>query len=143
MRRAEQGQLVIDDFFEVGLSPRSAQENAVYEEPRRAGNANLASLRQVGVDFGFEFAALEARLKRFLIQMQRTGLREQFSAIQLGLVRVQSIVIFPKLSLFARAASRFSRALSLRMNFPQGEVQVSKFYLPVVLREKFVQSALA
>src|ERR1700746_317825 len=75
--------------------------------------------------------------------MQCPGLFEQFSAIQLRLVCIQGIVIFPKLSLLARAARRFSRALSLRMDFPQREVQVSKLYPPVVLCEKFVQGGLA
>src|SRR5258706_11713053 len=143
MRRAEHRQLTVDDFLEVSLGSRATQKNSVYEEPRRACNADLAPLRQVSVDFGFKLAAVEAGLKRFLVQMQCPGLREQFSAIQLGLVRVQGIVIFPKPSLFARAARRFSRALCLRMNFPQREVQVSKLYPPFVFREKFVQCALA
>src|SRR6266404_7435725 len=123
MRGAEQGQLDIDDFLEVGRRYRTTQKNAVYEKPRSARYADLTSLFQVGFDFGFEFAAVEARLKRFLVQIQRPGAGQQFSAIQLGLVRVQGIMIFPKLSLFARASSRFGRALGLRVDFAQWEVQ--------------------
>src|SRR5215470_15071687 len=108
MRRAEHRQLAIDDFLEVGLRPCATEKNAVYKKPGRPCNADLTSLRQVGVDFGFEFAAIEARLKRFLIQMQRPGMSQQFCATQLGLIRVQGIVILPKLSLFARATSCFS-----------------------------------
>src|SRR5882724_5125264 len=119
MRGAEQRQLVIDDFLEVGRRYRATQENSVYKKPRRACNADLASLCQVGFDFGFEFAAVEARLKRFLIQMQRSGVGEQFSATQLRLIRVQDVVILPKLPLIASASSRFGRTLSLRVDFPQ------------------------
>src|SRR5712664_959367 len=143
MRGAEQGQLDIDDFLKVGRRQRATDKNAVYEEPRRARNADLTSLFQVGFDFGFEFAAVEARLKRFLIQMQRPGAGEQFSAIHLGLLCVQGVVILPKLPLLARASSRFGRLLCLRVDFPQGEVEVGELYLAVVLHEKFVQSALA
>src|SRR5712664_4514865 len=80
MRGAEQGQLDIDDFLEVGRRYRTTQKNAVYEKPGCARYADLTSLFQVGFDFGFEFAAVEARLKRFLIQIQRPGAGEQFSA---------------------------------------------------------------
>src|SRR6266853_1713337 len=104
MRGAEQRQLVIDDFLEVGRRQRAAQENAVYEEPRGARNADFTSLFHVGFDFGFEFAAVEARLKQFLIQMQCPGAGEQFSAVQLGLLRVEGIMILPELSLLARAS---------------------------------------
>src|SRR5882672_8593776 len=75
--------------------------------------------------------------------MQRPGAGEQFSAIHLGLLCVQGIVILPKLSLLARASSRFGRTLSLRVDFPQREVEIGQLYPAVVLREKFVQSALA
>src|SRR6266446_271405 len=143
MRGAEQGQLDIDDFLEVGRRYRTTQKNAVYEKPRGARNADLTSLFHVGFDFGFEFAAVEARLKRFLIQIQGSGAGEQFSAIQLGLLRVQGIVILPKLSLLARAASRFGRPLSLRVDFAQREVEVGELYPAAVLGEQFVQSALA
>src|SRR5882724_5651518 len=143
MRGAEQRQLRIDDFLEVGRRYRATQKNSVYKKPRRACNADLTALLQVGFDFGFEFAAVEARLKRFLIQIQRPGVRQQFSAIKFGLLRVQGIVILPKFSLFARASSRFGRPLSLRMDFPQREVQVSELYPAAVLGEEFVQSALA
>src|SRR6266850_1455568 len=139
---AEQRQLVIDDFLEVGRRYRATQKNAVYEEPRRARNSDLTSLFHVGFDFGFEFAAVEARLKRFLIQMQRPGAGEQFSAIHLGLLCVQGIVILPKLSLLARASSRFGRLLCLRVDFPQGEVEVGELYLAAILGEEFVQGAL-
>src|SRR6267378_7618239 len=143
MRGAEQGQLDIDDFLEVGRRYRTTQKNAVYEKPGCARYADLTSLFHVGFDFGFEFAAVEARLKRFLIQMQCPGAGEQFSPIQLRLLRVQGIVILPKLSLLARASSRFGRTLSLRVDFPQREVEIGQLYPAVVLREKFVQSALA
>src|SRR6266853_5345397 len=143
MRGAEQRQLRIDDFLEVGRRYRATQKNSVYKKPRRACNADLASLCQVGFDFGFEFPAVEARLKRFLIQMQRSGVGEQFSAIQFGLLFVQSIVILPKLPLFARTASRFGRALGLRVNFPQREVQVGELHPAAILGEELVQSALA
>jgi len=119
------------------------RKNTVYEEPRGARNADLTSLFHVGFDFGFEFAAVEARLKRFLIQMQCPGAGEQFSPIQLGLLRVQCIVILPKLSLLARAASRFGRPLSLRVDFAQREVEVGELYSAAVLGEDFVQTALA
>ena len=75
--------------------------------------------------------------------MQQPGVGEQSRAIQLGLLRVQRIVVFPKLALFARAASRFGRSLGLRMDFPQREVQVCELYAAVVLGEKFLQSRLA
>src|SRR6266404_4692391 len=143
MRGAEQGQLAIDDFLEVGRRYRTTQKNAVYEKPGCARYADLTSLFQVGFDFGFEFAAVEARLKRFLIQIQRPGAGEQFSAIQLGLLRVQGIVILPKFPLLARASSRFGRPLSLGVDFPQREVEVGELYPAAVLGEEFVQSALA
>src|SRR5438046_2640332 len=75
--------------------------------------------------------------------MQRPGAGEQFSAIQLGLLRVQGIVILPKLSLLASASSRFSRPLSLRVDIPQREVEVGELHPAAVLGEEFVQSALA
>src|SRR5216684_1005204 len=137
MRGAEQGQLDIDDFLEVGRRYRTTQKNAVYEKPRSARDADLTSLFQVGFDFGFEFAAVEARLKRFLIQIQRPGAGEQFSAIQLGLLRVQGIVILPKLPLLARASSRFGRPLSLGLDFPQREVEVGDLYSAAVLGKEF------
>src|SRR5258705_7017535 len=140
---AEQRQLVLDDFLELSLRLGATQKNTIYEEAGSARNPDLASLRQVGFDFGFEFAAVEARLKRFLIQIQGSGAGEQFSAIQLGLLRVQGIVILPKLSLLARAASRFGRPLSLRVDFAQREVEVGELYPAAVLGEQFVQSALA
>src|SRR6266849_1750144 len=139
----EHGQLAINDFLEVRFGPRATEKNAVYEKSRSARNADLASLCQVGFDFGFEFAAVEARLKRFLVQAQCPCLCEQFSAIELGLFRVQGIVIFPKLALFARAARRFSSNLGLRVDFAQRKIQVSELYPAVVLGEKFMQSALA
>src|SRR5216684_3018556 len=143
MWATEHGQLAINNFLEVRFGPRATEKNAVYEKPGSARNADLASLCQVGFDFGFEFAAVEARLKRFLIQMQRSGVGEQFSAIQFGLLFVQSIVILPKLPLFARTASRFGRALGLRVNFPQREVQVGELHPAAILGEELVQSALA
>src|SRR6516162_9311930 len=142
MRCAEQRQLAIDDFLEVGRSPRTTQKNAVYEEPGGTGNSDLTPLFQVGFDFGFEFATVEARLKSFLIEIQRPGAGEQCGAIHLGLLRVQSIVILPKLPLLARASSRFGRALGLWVDFPQREVQVGELYPAAVLGEEFVQSAL-
>src|ERR1700687_684371 len=75
--------------------------------------------------------------------MQRPRLREQFSSIQLGLFRVQGIVIFPKLALFARAARRFSSNLGLRVDFAQRKIQVSELYPAAVLGQKLMQSALA
>src|SRR6266849_8739713 len=143
MWTTEHGQLAINDFLEVRFGPRATEKNAVYEKSRSARNADLTSLFQVGFDFGFEFAAVEARLKRFLIQIQRPGAGEQFSAIQLGLLRVQGIVILPKLPPLARASSRFGRPLSLRVDFPQREVEVGELYPAAVLGEQFVQIALA
>src|SRR6266852_944617 len=143
MRGAEQGQLDIDDSLEVGRRYRTTQKNAVYKKPRGARYADLTSLFQVGFDFGFEFATVEARLKRFLIQMQRPGAGEQFGAIQLGLLRVQGVVILPKLPLLARASSRFGRTLTLPVDFPQREVEVGQLYPAAVLGEEFAQSALA
>src|SRR5712692_1575609 len=137
MRGAEQRQLAIDNFLEVGLRSRATQKNTVYEEPRGACNSDLTALLQVGFDFGFEFAAVEARLKRFLIQMQRPGAGQQLSAIQLGLLRVQGIVILPKLPLLARASSRFGRPLSLGLDFPQREVEVGDLYSAAVLGKEF------
>src|SRR5260370_35566113 len=127
MRVAEHRQLAIDDFLEVRLRSRTTEKDSVYEEPRSACNSDLTPLCQVGFDFGFEFAAVEARLKRFLFQMQHPGAGQQFSAIQLGLFRVQGIVILPKLPRFARASSRFGRNLRLRADSAQRKVQVCKF----------------
>src|SRR5260370_40308200 len=142
MRGAEQRQLVVDDFLELGLRLRAVQKNPVYEEARSSRDPDFISQLQVGFDFGFEFAAVEARLKRFLIQIQRPGARAQFSAVQLGLVRVQGVVILPKLPLLAGASSCFGRALRLRMDFPQWKVHVGELYPAVVLGEEVVQSAL-
>src|SRR5262249_37498433 len=75
--------------------------------------------------------------------MQRPSAGEQFSSIQLGLPRVQGIVILPELPLLARASSRVGRTLSLRVDFPQREVEVGELYPAAVLGEEFVQSALA
>src|SRR5258708_2504555 len=143
MRGAEQRQLVVDDFLELGLRLRAVQKNPVYEEARSSRDPDFISQLQVGFDFGFEFAAVEARLKRFLIQIQRPGAGAQFSAVQLGLVRVQGIVILPKLPLLARASSRFGRPLSLGVDFPQREVEVGELYPAAVLGEEFMQSAFA
>src|SRR5258708_14266742 len=130
---SEHGQRAVNSLLEVRLGPGATEKNAVYEKPGSARNADLASLCQVGFDFGFEFAAVEARLKRFLVQAHCTCLCEQFSAIELGLFRVQGIVILPKLALFARAARRFSSNLGLRVDFAQRKIQVSDFYPPLVL----------
>src|SRR5258705_8253641 len=116
---AEQRQLVLDDFLELSLRLGATQKNTIYEEAGSARNPDLASLRQVGFDFGFEFAAVEARLKRFIIQIQRPGAGDQFSSVQLGLVRIQGIVIVPKLPLLARASSCLGRTLGLRVDIPQ------------------------
>src|SRR5882672_9694862 len=75
--------------------------------------------------------------------MQRPGAGEQFGAIHLGLLRVQGIVILPKLPLLARASSRFGSTLSLRVDFPQREVEVGELYPAAVLSEEFMQSTLA
>src|SRR5439155_4447591 len=110
--------------------------------PWGACDADLISLLQGGFDFGLEFTAVEARLKRFLIQIQRPGVGYQLGAAQLGLVRVQGIVILPKFPLVARASSCCDRVLRVRVDFPQRKVQVGELYLAVVLGEDAVQSAL-
>src|SRR5260370_23271556 len=142
MRDAEQRQLVVDDFLELGLRLRAAQKNPVDEESGGTRDADSIALLQVGFDFGLEFAAVEARLKRSLIQIQRPGVADQLGAAQLGLVRVQGVMILPKFPLLARASSCFGRVLRVRVDFPQRKVQVGELYLAVVLGEELVKSAL-
>jgi hypothetical protein len=84
------------------LRLRAAQKNPVDEESGCAGDADLVPLLHVGRDFGLEFAAIEAGLKRFRIQIQCRCMGDQISSAQLGLVFVQGIVILPKFPLLAR-----------------------------------------
>jgi len=90
---AQKRQLRVDDFLEFGLRLCAAQKHAIDEESGSTSDPVLFTLLHIGFDLRFEFAAVEARLKRFLIEIQCSRVREQIGAFQFGLIRVQRIMI--------------------------------------------------
>src|SRR5437762_3356875 len=86
---------------------------------------------------GSESAAAQKKLPR-----PKSPVESQLGAVQLGLVRVQGVVILPKFPLLARASGCFGRVLRVRVDFPQRKVQVGELYLAIVLGEEVVQSTL-
>src|SRR6266852_863027 len=110
---ADEGQLSIDDLFELGWGLSAAQRDPVDKKSGCAANTRLNARLPVRIDAGFEFTAGEASPEGLIPEPKRPGAFDQIRIVQLRGISEKRIVKLPKLSLLAGAPRRFRGRLSM------------------------------
>src|SRR5712691_13059645 len=121
---AEQRQLSINDFFELGLGLSAAQEDPIDKKSGCAVNTSLNACLPVCIDAGFEFTAGEAGPEGLLLETKRPGARDEIGFVQLRGIGEKRVVKLPKLALLAGAPRRLRGRPSLWVDFPQRKVHI-------------------
>src|ERR671938_589269 len=108
-------ELLVDERLELLVGLRAGEHDAVHEERRRAGHADLLARLLVRLDELRLLAAVEALVELGLVELQVLRVALQRGRLERLLVREQRVVHLPVLPLLAGAVRRLRRLLGLRV----------------------------